>query len=102
MERDERATPLPEMTPLPQMLRGTLITMRRTCGKSTCRCQRGQLHEGPAVSVSVSGTSILISLRPADVPAVEAALERYRLSRDSLEEQARAGVAALRARNARR
>lgn len=84
------------------MLRGTLITMRRKCGKQTCRCRQGQLHEGPALSVSLSGKSVTISLRAADVPAVEAALERYRLRRESLEGQATAEVAALRTLNARR
>lgn len=86
----------------PRMLRGTLITMRRKCGKPTCRCVQGQLHEGPALSVSLSGKSITISVRPAEVPAVQAALERYRVKQESLQEQASLGVAALRARNAGR
>ncbi|MHB8299065.1 MAG: DUF6788 family protein [Dermatophilaceae bacterium] len=86
----------------PRMLRGTLITMRRKCGKPTCRCAQGRLHEGPALSVSLSGKSITISLRPADVPAVQAALERYRVKQEILQEQASWGVATLRARNARR
>src|ERR1035437_6772312 len=84
----------------PLMLRGTLITMRRKCGKPTCRCQQGQLHEGPALSVSVSRKSITIALQPADVPLVEAALERYRVKQESLKKHATAGVAALRARKA--
>lgn len=85
----------------PRMLRGTLITMRRKCGKPTCRCATGELHEGPALSVSVSGKSITITLQPADVPLVEAALERYRVKQDSLKEQATAGVLELRARKTR-
>jgi hypothetical protein len=84
------------------VLRGTLITMRRKCGKPTCRCAQGQLHEGPALSVSLSGRSITVALRPADVPAVEAALARYRVGRAKLEEQATAGVETLRAPTARR
>ena len=71
--------------------------MRRKCGKASCRCVDGQLHEGPALSVSLSGRSVTISLRAADVPAVKAALARYRAGRDSLEEQATAGVQQLRA-----
>ena len=86
----------------PRLLRGTLITMRRKCGKATCRCADGQLHEGPALSVSMSGRSITISLRPEDVPAVQVALARYRAGRDNLEEQASAGVQQLRARTKRR
>lgn len=87
---------------MPQVLRGTLITMRRRCGKAACRCAAGQPHEGPALSVSLSGRSVTVSLRPADVPAVRAALARYQRQRAALEEQASAGVEALRAGNRRR
>ena len=86
---------------MPQLLRGTLITMRRRCGKPTCRCAQGQLHESPALSVSLSGRSVTVSLRPADVPAVQAALARYQAAREALETQATAGIQALRARNGR-
>lgn len=84
---------------MPRVLRGTLITMRRRCGKPTCRCAQGQLHEGPALSVSLSGRSVTVSLRPVDVPAVEAALARYQAQRAALETQAMAGVEVLRSRN---
>ena len=87
---------------VPEVLRGTLITMRRRCGKATCRCARGQLHESPALSVSLSGRSVTVSLRPGDVPAVQAALARYQAAREQLEAQATAGVTALRARTGRR
>lgn len=88
-------------TAVPQLLRGTLITMRRRCGKPTCRCAGGALHEGPALSVSLSGRSVTVSLRPGDVAAVQAALARYQGRRQSLEAQATAGVQALRDRGTR-
>ena len=85
---------------VPPVLRGSLIIMRRRCGKPTCRCADGTaLHEGPALSVSVSGRSVTVSLRAAEVPAVRAALARYQSARDALEAQASAGVAALRGRD---
>ena len=87
---------------VPQVVRGTLITMRRRCGKPNCRCADGALHEGPALSVSLSGRSVTVSLRPGEVPAVQAALARYQARREALEAQATAGVEALRARGARR
>lgn len=84
---------------VPRMLRGSLITMRRRCGKPTCRCADGTaLHESPALSVSLSGRSVTVSLRPEQVPAVTAALARYRFARDALQAQADAGVTALRDR----
>lgn len=85
------------------MLRGSLITIRRRCGKPTCRCADGTvLHESPALSVSVSGRSVTVSLRTAEVPAVAAALIRYQPARDALKTQANAGAAALRDRTGRR
>lgn len=91
-----------DVNQFPRVLRGSLITMRRKCGKPTCRCAAGELHEGPALSVSVSGKSITITLAPAEVPLVKAALERYRIKQDGLKEQATAGISALRARKASR
>ena len=89
--------------PVPPVLRGSLITMRRRCGKPTCRCADGTaLHESPALSVSLSGRSVTVSLQPAEpaeVAAVAAALARYRSARDALEARASAGVAALRDRD---
>jgi hypothetical protein len=51
--------------------------------------------------VSLSGRSVTVSLRPADVPAVQAALARYQAAREALETQATAGIQALRARSGR-
>ena len=88
---------------VPPVLRGSLITIRRRCGKPTCRCADGAaLHESPALSVSVSGRSVTVSLRAAEVPAVAAALARYQSARDALDAQASAGVATLRGRGRRR
>jgi len=88
---------------VPPVLRGSLITMRRRCGKPTCRCADGTaLHESPALSVSVAGRSVTVSLRAEQVPAVRAALDRYQSARDALEAQANAGVSQLRASRAAR
>ena len=82
----------------PRLLRGSLVTLRRKCGKAGCRCADGeQLHENPALSVSEGGRTRIVALRPADVPVVEAALGRYHAARDKLEADAAAGVQALRA-----
>ncbi|MGH9223715.1 MAG: DUF6788 family protein, partial [Acidimicrobiales bacterium] len=32
------------------MLRGSLFTFRRRCGKPNCRCAEGDGHESPALS----------------------------------------------------
>lgn len=85
----------------PLLLRGTLITLRRKCGKPTCRCTRGAPHETPALAYKVAGTTKMLTLRPQDVPGVRAALARYQRAQQRLERQVQAHVATLRARIAR-
>ncbi len=81
----------------PRLVRGSLVTLRRKCGKSSCRCSDGdQLHENPALSFSEQGRTRIVALRQEDVAAVEAALGRYRTARDKLDQDATAGIDALR------
>lgn len=82
----------------PRLVRGSLITLRRRCGKPNCHCAEGAPHETPALSYSVEGRTRTLTLRPDDVAAVEAALERYGAARQRLEDEALAGIDALRAR----
>ena len=83
------------------LVRGSLITMRRKCGKPACRCAHGELHATPALSYSVAGVTKMLMLRPHDVAEVEAAVARYHRAQDALNVQALRGIAALRARIAR-
>jgi hypothetical protein len=40
----------PKKTRVPRMLRGSLVTLRRRCGKPGCHCAEGQQrHEAPAL-----------------------------------------------------
>lgn len=81
----------------PRLVRGSLVTLRRKCGKASCRCADGeQLHENPALSFSEQGRTRIVALRQEDLAAVEAALGRYRTARDKLDQDAVAGIEALR------
>ena len=82
----------------PRLVRGSLITLRRRCGRPNCHCADGAPHETPALSYSVEGRTRTVTLRPEDIPIVEAALERYAAARQRLEDEALAGIEALRAR----
>lgn len=83
----------------PRLVRGSLITLRRRCGKPNCRCADGAPHETPALSYSFEGRTRTVTLRPEDLPAVQAALERYAAARQRLEVEALAGIDVLRARS---
>ena len=81
----------------PELLRGTLFTLRRRCGKANCRCAEGDAHESPALAYPEGGRTKTLSLTHADLDQVRAALERYERARSALDASADAGVAALRA-----
>ncbi len=81
------------------MVRGTVITHRRRCGKATCRCAAGEnLHESVVLSYSEAGRTRFLMLPDVEVEAVRAATERFRAAKMQLDEQANAGLAALAAR----
>lgn len=82
----------------PRVLPGSLITLRRKCGKATCRCATGSPHESPALSYSVRGRTKMLTLTPEEVPAVAAAVERYRKAVMALEDEARGELDELVAR----
>lgn len=85
----------------PLLLRGTLITFRRRCGKPTCHCASGEPHESPALTYTESGRTKTLTLTDDDVAEVKAALTRYQTGRDELDRAADAGIAALRTRRQR-
>ena len=86
----------PRLEPL--LLRGSLIVLRRKCGKRACHCVEGVAHETPALSVSVAGVTQILTLRGPDLPEVRAALRRYQQALANLDRQALAGLAELRQR----
>ena len=86
-----------------ELLRGTVITHRRRCGKSNCRCASGEaLHESVVLSYSVASRTKFVMLRGEEVEEVRAATERFRAAKAELEARAAEGLATLIARRARR
>jgi hypothetical protein len=79
------------------IVRGSLITLRRRCGKPTCRCANHQPHATPALSYSIGGSTKMLTLRPQDLALVKAALARYRKARAELDKRALRGLRAVRA-----
>ena len=83
------------------LLRGTLTTFRRRCGKPSCHCATGEPHESPALAYTDGGRTKTLTLAADDVAEVIAALDRFQVARAELERAADAGIAALRARRGR-
>lgn len=86
----------------PRVLPGSLITLRRKCGKPTCHCASGAPHETPALSYSVRGRTKMLTLNAEEVPAVAKAVARYRKAVGDLETEARGELDDLVARVAAR
>ncbi len=84
--------------PEPLVLRGSVFTFRRRCGKPNCRCASGDAHESPALSYTEDGKTKTLTLTGADLDEVVAGLARYEEARVDLDSRADAGIAALRAR----
>lgn len=80
----------------PKVVRGSVVTHRRRCGKATCRCADGeQLHESTVLSYTEQGRTRFLMLPAADVAAVQAATARYRAALAKIEADGEAGRAAL-------
>lgn len=75
------------------MLRGTVVTHRRRCGKPSCRCASGEaLHEQVLLSYSLKSRARSVTLPEELIEPVRQATERYRQARRRLEQQGNAGL----------
>ena len=88
--------------PEPLIVRGTLFTLSRRCGKANCHCATGPPHESPALAYPQAGRTKTITLAATDVEEVRAALDRYSTAKAALDTQADQGLTVLRARLAQR
>ncbi len=81
------------------MVRGTVLTHRRRCGKPNCRCASGEsVHESVVLSYSQGSKTKFVMLPAADVDQVRSATERFRAAKAALNSKADAGLAELVAR----
>ena len=78
-----------------ELLRGSLITLRRRCGKKNCHCLQDQPHETPALSYSQAGKTRILTLPSNLVALVRAAVQRYQRARTALEKQGNTGLRQL-------
>ena len=74
------------------LIRGSLITLKRKCGKPTCACADGEPHTTPALSYSVKGKTHILTLRSSDVPMIRQALNNYKMAVAELERKAISGI----------
>jgi len=80
------------------MVRGTIMKLRRRCGKAQCRCVEGEPHVSWVLSYSVKGRTRMLLVQSEELSALRADLARYRASLTALERQALAGIEGWRRR----
>ena len=78
------------------LIRGSVVKVRRYCGKAQCRCRDGKLHETWALSYSFNGRTRMIPLRNEDVTITCQAIKRYK-TLSQLELRAMRGIKQLHA-----
>ena len=65
------------------LLPGSLYTLRRQCGKASCRCRRGELHESTVLSYRGQGKPRNLATAPEHLPALRALTDPYRRCRQA-------------------
>src|SRR5574341_164784 len=65
------------------LVAGSFIRQTRTCGKSGCRCARGERHVAAYLSRSVGGRTQMVYVPGRDEVAVSTKADRYRRFREA-------------------
>ena len=65
------------------MIKGSIVELKRKCGKENCRCNEGILHVSKVISSSVSGKTRMRAIPIEMRDDVEKKVERYQKHRKS-------------------
>ena len=79
----EMAAEVHRMVSVRTMVRGYLYHSHRRCGKPTCRCARGELHEAWVLATKVGGKATTRSVATGLRKKVEKLADNYRQFRDA-------------------
>jgi len=71
------------------VVHGTLLTRQRVCGKKTCRCTQGHLHESLYLMVSEAGRTRQMYVPRSWEAAVRGWIANYGQARQLLDELSR-------------
>lgn len=80
------------------LMRGSLLVRRRVCGKKSCRCTRGQLHESLYLVINENGRTRQLYIPKDWEPAVRQWVEDYHQARLLMDEISRLYWEKVRAR----
>ena len=73
-----------QMPKIEECIRGSLVVMRRSCGKLNCRCQKGQKHQSIYLSQSCNGKIKMLYLPQKTEAKAHQYVKNYRKIRSIL------------------
>jgi len=66
-----------------RMVKGSVVTLARQCGKPGCKCTRGEKHTSKYLSISEGGKTRMVYLKAGMEIKIGEAAERYRRFRSA-------------------
>ena len=85
-----------------EVIHGSVVRMARTCGKARCRCQQGEKHESPYLSIVLDGKRKMVYIPPELEDEVRQRVAAYREVESLTEAVSAACVDRVLARKAQR
>jgi len=61
-----------------EVIRGSIVTMKRLCGKAGCRCQKGSKHSSLYISQRHAGKTRMIYIPKNSEAGVRRLIDNYR------------------------
>ena len=80
---------------LTQVIRGSLVTMKRFCGKMNCKCVKGFKHEALYISQGVKGKTRMIYVPGSSGKKVRQYVEHYHQIKSFLDEHSQINIQKL-------
>lgn len=81
-----------------EILRGSIVVVKRYCGKANCRCQKGHKHRSLYISQSNNGRSRLIYIPQHSEKEVRRLIDNYHKLKSVMEEISRINMQLVRGR----
>jgi hypothetical protein len=80
---------------LTQVIRGSLVSMKRYCGKTNCKCMKGYKHESLYISQGFKGRTRMIYVPRSSVKKVHQYVHHYQEIKKFLNESSQINIQKL-------
>ncbi len=81
-----------DMPRIEGILRGSIVVVKRYCGKANCRCQKGHKHRSLYISQSNNGQSRLVYIPQRSEEQVRRLIRNYQALKNVMEDISRINI----------